>query len=803
MKAYRGLFLLLILLVHPSALHAQSAAEGAVGGVVTDSSSRAPLENATVLLRSRVDSTRVVRTVTGPDGRFSFVHVPFGAYVVECGLLGHVSHRTPVFAVDATSPTVTLGTIALRGSTLMLEEVEVRSGRNLFSHGVDRKVYNVDQDLTATMSTASELLQKVPSVSVDIDGNVSLRGSSDVTILVNGKKSALMGRGRADALQQLPASGIERIEVITNPSARFTPEGSAGIINIVMKRGAGPTLAGDATVNVGSEDRHNENLSVSGSTGRLELFGNFSNRDDLRKRIGADDRLLGSAGTATSYDEDSDLATRPRVHLGNAGLTFHATPKDAWELSVDYLHRRPSRDGVSTIVTRNGSGGLLTAYDRMQTGYELQREATITSAFQHDFSQQEHTLRVEASFADVPQSEATNFLEHWSAPRQPDPAHDILFQQGERQIHLTADYARPGKDSKLESGYALDVLRQDIHSDAESLDVGRQVFVPDPARTYRFKLEQTVQALYTTYQRDLARMDVLLGLRAEYALVSSDLVTGGAQFTDRYPGLFPTLHVGYKTGSQSELKLSYSRRIRRPESDDLNPFPEFTDPYNMDAGNPHLRPESTHSLELGYQWRTAHLSLVPSIYYRSKTDGFTRVTVALTDTTFLRTMANLARDQSAGFEPVVTLSLGPTFQANLSANVFHEQIDATNLGYSGTRTVNSWNGSGNVTLTPLPTTTLQATAVYRSARLTPQGDGRPSFLLNVGARRNLFRDRISLTLAASDVLKTQRQETELDVAGIQQHVLTLRDSQIIYAGFTYHFGRSENKPKAMPFEEQP
>jgi hypothetical protein len=533
LTACRGLFLLLILLVLPSVLHAQSAGEGVVGGVVTDSTSRAPLENATVILRGRSDSTRVFRTVTAPDGRFSFLHVPFGAYVVECGIVGHASHRTPEFAVGATSSTVTLGTIALRGSTLMLEEVDVRSERKLFSQGVDRKVYNIDHDLTAKMSTASDLLQKVPSVTVDIDGSVSLRGSTDVTILVNGKKSALMGRGRGDALQQLPASGIERIEVITNPSARFTPEGSAGIINIVMKRGAGPTLAGDVTVNVGAEERHNENLSVSGGSGRLEMFGNFSNRDDRRNRIGADDRLLGSAGTAITYDEDSDLATLPRVHLGSAGLTFHATPKDAWELSVDYLHRRPSRDGVSTVVTRSESGALLTAYDRTQTGYQLERQATVTSAFQHDFAQQEHTLRVEASFADVPQSEATNFLEHWSAPTQPDPAHDILFRQGERQIHLTADYARPGEDSKLESGYALDVLRQDVHSDAESLDVVRQVFVPDPTRTYRFKLDQMVHALYATYQRGMGRIDVMLGLRAEYAVVSSDLVTGGTGFTDR------------------------------------------------------------------------------------------------------------------------------------------------------------------------------------------------------------------------------------------------------------------------------
>jgi len=733
-----------------------------------------------------------------------FDHVPFGTYVVECSLIGHVSHRTPAFLVGEASPTVALGTIALKGSVLMLEEVRIESERSLFNQGVDRRVYNVAHDLTAQMSTASDLLQKIPSVQVDVDGNVSLRGSTDVTILVNGKKSALMGRGRADALQQIPASSIENIEVITNPSARFTPEGTAGIINIVTKRGSGPTLGGDATVNVGSGERHNENLSVSGRAGQLDLFANLSNRDDRRKRIGADDRLLGASGTASSYDEDSYVAMRPRVHMGTGGLTLHVTPKDTWDLSVDYLHRRPARDGVSTIVTRNNSGTLLTAYDRTQTGYELERQAAVTSAFQHDFPQRERTLRVEATFSDVPQSEATRFVEHWSAPAQPDPASNILFRLAEREAHLTADYTHPlGDEGKLDTGYAFDLQQQDTHSDAESLDVNRQVFVPDPLRTYRFQLDQAIHGLYATYERGLGAFDLLLGLRAEYAVVSSDFVTGGVGFTDRYSGLYPTLHVGYKTGRQSVLQLSYSRRIRRPESDDLNPFPEFTDPYNMDAGNPRLHPESTHSLELGYQLRAEHFTLAPSVYYRYTTDGFTRVTKALTDTTFLRTMANLAKDESAGFEPVVTLFFGRALQANLNANLFHQQIDATNLGYAGTRSVNSWSGSGNATVMPLPTTTLQATAVYRAARLTPQGQGRPSFLLNVGARQNLLQNRVSLTLAISDVLKTQRQETELDVSGIQQQVLTRRDSRIVYAGVTYHFGRAEKKPKdkPLPFEE--
>ncbi len=259
-------------------------------------------------------------------------------------------------------------------------------------------------------------------------------------------------------------------------------------------------------------------------------------------------------------------------------------------------------------------------------------------------------------------------MEHWRAPAQPDPASDVLLQQAERQGHLAVDYSDPrGDASRLEAGYALELHHQDIHSDADSLDVTQNAFLPNPAKTYRFRLAQAIQGVYGTYERTLGKVDVVAGLRGEYAIVSSDLVSGGTGFTDRYAGLYPTLHVNYKTRARGEVQLSYSRRIRRPESDDLNPFPEFTDPYNMEAGNPRLRPESIHSLELGYRIRRDHVTFLPSIYYRYKTDGFTRVTTALTDTTFLRTMANLASDRSAGIEPVLTISVGRAPPANVNA----------------------------------------------------------------------------------------------------------------------------------------
>jgi outer membrane receptor protein involved in Fe transport len=807
MKWWRSCGVLFLLLVHPARSHAQLPEEGTVTGSVSDSSTHEPLESASVTLRSRSDTTRIVGTTTAKSGAFTFSRVPFGAYNVECAILAHARYRSRVFVLSAANPRMDLGAIALKPSALLLHEVVVTSEKYLFDHAADRRIYNVDHDVMAKSSSVSDLLQNIPSVQVDIDGGVSLRGSSDVMILINGRKSPLMGRSRADVLQQLPAAGVERIEVITNPSARFTPEGASGIINIVTKKGAGGGIHRDVTGHIGAADRHNENLALGYKPGKLDLFGNYGYRDDQRRRLGTDARAIVVSGSPRSDRERDDLTTLPEVNAGTLGLNYRPDAKNTWELSGDYLRRRPVRDGLSTIVSQADDGTILSDYDRVRTGFELDVERSATGAFEHDFAKENHTLRIEATGSDMPHTEDAQFVEHWRTPSQPDPASDIALHQAERLGNLSLDYANPlDAHARLEAGYALELHRQDIRSDADSLDVAQRTLHSDPAKTYRFRLNQRIQAVYGTYQRTLGKLTALAGVRLEYARISSDLVTGGAPFTDIDSGLYPTLHLTWQASARGQLLASYSRRIRRPESDDLNPFPEFTDPYNIDAGNPRLIPESIHSYELGYSLRGDHSSFAPTLYLRDRSQGFTRLTQVLNDSTFLRTMVNLAHDRSAGLEPVVTLSIGRTLQANINGNVFYEQIDASNLGYAGTRSVVSWSGTANATVVPWTAGTLEWNANYRSPRLTPQGESRPSFTLNVGARQNFARDRFTFTLAISDLLKTQRQDTQLDVSGIQQQVTNKRDAQIVYAGLTYHYGRPDKrdrKDRAIQFEDQP
>ncbi len=794
--------LLTLLLLFPAFVYAQSSTEGTVTGILSDRETKAPLDRANVVLISNADSSVVSRTMTDKKGVFTFERVRPGSYGVVCTFIGRRTFRSAQFAINAGHPRVDLGPIALAESPLALDEVAVTSQRSLFNQTIDRKVYNIDKDVMAKSSTVSDLLQNIPSVQVDVDGNVSLRGSADVMILMNGKESPLMSQNRGDVLQQLPASDIEKIEVITNPSARFTPEGTSGIINIVTKKEAKGGLNGNVTGHIGDVGRHNESLDFNYNPGGVNVFGSYTFRNDQRTRWGTDSRIL----TTGTYLDESSTTMRPQVHIARLGMSLHPGAGNVIELSGEYFHRRPTRDGLSTILSWDVNALTIQDYDQLETGYERESEGGATAAFQHNWKGEDHSLRVEGNFAREPQLESTRFTNSFRAPAVPSQLSAILVNDSENQGHLSVDYTNPIRHgSKLEAGYALDDERESTHSDADVFDAGQQQFVPDPTRTYQFRVDQTVHAAYATYGQTIGRWSTLAGLRGEHATVIPDLVSSGDRTTHRYYGLYPTLHLAYALDENDQIQLSYSRRIHRPRGDELNPFPEYSDPYNMEAGNPNLKPESVHSIELGYQWRNGRYSFVPSLYYRYKQDGFTRVTEAINDSTFLRTEMNLAHDRSAGLEPVVTATIGDLVNANLNANVFYEQIDASNLGYTGKKSVVSWSGTCNVNVTPGRSTMLQLNSNYRSTRLTPQGNYRPSFGLNVGVRQDVFEENISLTLAISDLLKTQRQESELDVGGTHQHVVTRRDSQIFYLGVTYHFGRPQKngkgKEKGIQYEE--
>jgi len=773
------------------------AAAGMVSGRIVDGSAKTPVEYATVTLQ-QADGTVVQRAATESEGAFTFESVPAGSYVVTFGRVGTAPQTTPAFTVDAGHRQVDLGRLGLGGDVVHLERFTVEGKQDARLNSIDRKVYNVGKDIQSTTGSAGDLLQNVPSVDVDIDGNVSLRGSDNVLILIDGHTSTLMGKSRAEVLQQLPADAIDRIEVITNPSAKFKPDGTAGIINIALKRKHDAGLSGTVSLNVGNGNRENTGLTLNLRKGSGNLFASYSLRQDDRPRTAADLRTITdpSTGAVTHAAKHTVELSRPLTRIGRLGWDYAPTEHDRFGLTGNYNYRTFTRRATDTNVIGNGTGAVSSSYlrDRFDPEFEKSQEAAAT--YQHTFAGEGHELNLEVKSSLTREGEPDYYTNTYLVPVSV-PSHDnVIIHNTERSHEYDADYSRPlGAEGKLEAGY----MRTEEHFDADFLneaqDPASGLWIINTGRTNRFILDRTIDAFYATCSRTFGPLAVMAGLRPEIASVRSDLVTTGKIIPSDSTRLYPTLHTTWRLDDRQELQFNYSHRVRRPESDDLNPFPEYIDPFNLRAGNPYLRPEETHSLECGYSYHEDANSVTATLYHRYTYNGFTNITSDLGNGVLLTTHENLAVNRASGLELTGGWEPSKLVTFNTSANIFLNTIDASNLGYSASKSDVSWLAKFGATFHLGAATQLQLNANYSSSRLTPQGERRPTFVANAGVRHDLLKKRLSLVLTVSDVFNSLKEEYIVNTPLLQEDVTRRRSARIVYLGLIYNFGRPAKKSK--------
>jgi outer membrane receptor protein involved in Fe transport len=791
----------MVLLSHN--LFAQSFNDGIVTGSIIAKSTKKPIENISVVLFDLGDSTIVSGTMTDAKGRFVMNHIPDGNYYIVFGCIGYKESNTGAFSIDAKHKNLDLGILSMLEAPVPLKGTVVTGERPTLNTSIDRKVYNIEKDIMGQAASASELLQNIPSVSVDIDGNVSLRGSGNVLILINGRTSPLMGKTRADVLQQMPANSIERIEVITNPSAKYKPDGTSGIINLVLKKNAKAGLGGTISANGGPSNRYNGNVSLNYNPGRFNLYGSYGLRKDSRNRNSIDSGryYYQNSDTNSYYNQDNETFDRPLSHIASLGVDYNLDEKNSFGISGNYFYKGFTRTGISRNISLNHESAISNEYTRSRFDPEYERDNEATAYFDHSFAKKDHKLHIEFNISDQPEQEDNHYTDTYVVPDQMPQYDNTLIKQGEKQNQSSIEYANPlSENSTFESGFTREVTKQDFDFYAEYFDNNRQAFVTDVAKTNRFLYDESINALYGTLEHSFGQFSFLGGLRFEYVLSKSNLVTTGSTFKNDYLSLYPSLHLSYKLSESSELQLNYSRRTNRPEGDDLNPFPEYSDPLHLRAGNPHLLPEYIHSVEFGWQWLNNNLKLTPSIYYRYRYNGFTSVTEVVQDTVLLTTVRNLSSDQSAGLELVVSGSLADYLTTDINTNIFYNTIDASDIGFSKRKSIISWSGNFNINLKLKPITLLQINSYYRSSRLTPQGKYLGNFVANFGVRHNLVEDKLSLVLTISDIFKTRNQKLQLRTSGLDRDVKTTRDAQTLYAGLICYFGTSSKKNKEKPLE---
>ncbi len=789
-----------------NALYAQQG-KATISGTVIDKTSGQPIEFVSVALLNKNDSITVRGVITDKKGKFSLENIQPGNYTVRYTYIGYNSTYAQKVTITSGQKDLNLGNIELSSEAKKLNEVVVTSAKTALNTSIDRKVYNVDQDIMSRSGAASDILKNIPSVEVDIDGQVSLRGSSNVMILINGKLSPLMGKTRAEVLQSLPANTIERIEVITNPSARYRPDGTSGIINIVLKKNTKLGWNGTVTGNAGNMDRYNGTLSLNYNPGKINLFGSYSIKQDNRNRTNKINRTyFDSAGKASSYyNETGTSKQRPVSQVVNMGADFNLNEYNSFGISGNYFSRKQTKHDVLNKFTYDDQYIFTENYDRFRYDPEFEKQTNVTAFFEHKFKKEDHELRFEFNNAVSNEAEDNHYWNVYNLPARPTELDNTLIKQSDNENQLTIDYVLPiNESSKLEAGYDGSFNKKNLDFYGEYYDTARRKFIKDAVKTNLFLYKESIQAIYVTYEKRYKAFGYAAGIRAEQVNLKGNLVTIDSLIKNNYFKLYPTLHLSYEIDDDNELQLNYSRRINRPDPDELNPFPEYRDPRNLQAGNPNLLPEIINSVEFGYKWQNKNYSFVPGIYYRYRTNGFTEVIKPINDSTLLTTSENLSNDQSAGLELIFSARAGKIFNGNMSGNFFYNQIDASNLGYSQSKSIVSFNANMNTTFTFIKNNMIQLSANFRSARLTPQGKQYPRFIANIGIRQDMLKKKLALTLTVSDLFATGKDKREYNAAYLKQTSIGKRDVQIFYIGVNYRFGRSlkTNKEEKLQFDTE-
>ncbi len=681
-----------------------------------------------------------------------------------------------------------------------VEEVVVTgASRQGLRTEVDRRSYGIAGDLQTTTGSIGDALRNIPSVNVDLQGNVSLRGDSNVTIMIDGQPSGqFKGESRASALQSLPADQFERVEVITTPSAEFRPDGS-GIINLISKKVRKPGYSGTLRATRGSEARYTAGVSGGYNVGKLNLSGDASIRRDPQKFQQTETRHgLEVAGRPAESRYLSQSVGDGHIYSLRGAADYDLDPKT--RVGVELRGNRMKLDvGLyEQDVGRDPAGAILRLYDRTGGLAFTRSNMAATTTFRRKFTQDSDlslSLRLERT--DNESRTATAVTTRL-------PATSVVFEEIRPdnrldELELKADYVRP-----LESGGKLklgaDLSLQDF--DASFLGLrGPEIgaLSSQPGLTNRYRYDFVSPGAYATYERALGKLTVLTGLRLQAVDIDIQQVTSGERFGQNRLNVYPSLHLGYRVDDEQQVSLAFSRRINRSLPQDLNPFRTYVDPSNVQQGNPRLKPLKMNSFEAAWQRRKGPTYYLATLYYRDSRDVPNNVFIDLGEGVLLQTRENLGRRRAGGLELVANGKITPKLSYNISSNLFWNEIDAGNLGFTGQRSDVAIGGRGTLNWQVTPKDFLQVNANIQSAQLTPQGRIAANGILNLGYRHKVT-DDLSLLITAQDVLKTTDYVITVDRPDLRLKRRTEGNVRAVFIGFTWAFGGEGKRPKDPGFD---
>ncbi len=733
----------------------QNLQGGSLRGHVKDETTQAPIEYANVILFRQVDSTQITGTITDENGLFKLTALRSGIYYLKIHFIGYAIKHISGITLKPPRMNLDLGEILIHQKALNMDGVVVEGEQPGIAYQIDKKVVSVRQHQTAASGSAVDVLENVPSVTVDIEGNVSLRGSKNFRVLIDGRPTVLES---SEALQQIPASLINNIEIITNPSAKYDPEGTTGIINVVLKKGKQSGSSGMLDLNAGLNNKYginglfyhkNDGLSIT-------LGADYSKRSFHGKRIEEQQTTLQGI---TSYVNSSGDGGMARESLGlRAALEYRMTDQDVLNLGAYWGTRAFERQFKLDFTEWNNLEYDTTEYLSNSIFNRSGDHYRFNANYNHSFKQDGHQLDAEAYYS-TGESKGKSLHELMTLAGEITSANKSIEKGPSSRAHFKLDYQRPLNDmKKIETGYHYRSTWSEEPNRVYSYDNQNNTYTLLPEYSFDTRYSRNIQALYGMFANEQTLWDYQLGLRTEYTYRNITRPDTTLEFTiDRWD-FFPSIHTSYRLTEQQQMMASYSRRIHRPRSWYLEPFETWVDAYTVRKGNPGLKPEYIDSYETGYQMQFARHMLSFEAYYRVTHHKVERVRSVYTENVSLHTIDNVGKDFALGSEFNLRFNFHRKLRLNLMGSLYRYQIEGKIYNEPFSRQSNNWNARINTDITVVQGTHLQLNGMYHSPSVSAQGRREDFFLTNLAIKQEFWNRKVTTTLQIRDIFSTGKRE---------------------------------------------
>jgi outer membrane receptor protein involved in Fe transport len=760
---------------------------GKLIGKIVEASNNEGVSFATVALLASKDSSLAFGAVADLDGVFTISNVKPGNYILRVTNVGYETLYKPGVSVATEANVLDLGTIKMNSGAQKLNEVTVTAEKSMIVDDIDKKIINIGQDLLSSSNSVSDLMEKLPAVSLDENGNPQVRGKGNVVVLIDGKPSNLYGNDLPTILQSFPANLIERIEVMTTPSAKYEGEGASGVIDIITKKVNIRGTNGGARLSLGNKNNHSASGNVNYKAGKFGLTSALNGQSTNRywRRILNRENFISERPTL--LEQTGDGNNNNKSLFGRLGVNYDFNSKNTLELGVNYsLNQNGNNSNLLNRTTLTG-GSLLEEFTRINSGTGNGESMNMSLDYRKKFDKENQAFSFTANYS-LGSSDNDSYFDQESIIDSLDRFQKNLRNNQRKSLFLNSDYTWPiTPKSTLEMGIRTRLSSSDNVNSFFNLNQENQTFEFNPALSNVFAYKDQIYTGFMTFSQKTDMWGIRAGVRLTEYNQNINQVSINRQFDVRFLTLIPSLALTRKFNDVSQVKLNYSRRVQRPEANWLNPFTDLSDPRNVQTGNPDLRPEFTHKAELGYSNYETSGGWGPSLFMDYSNNAITRIRTIDENGISLTRYDNVGREMSYGMETDFSKTIWEILKINGSGRVFRTEV-VSEMAQIDNRT---WSYSGNLNAFVKLPMDFRASAYinYEGPRAIAQGTREGVFIANMGIRKDVFEKKATVSFNIQDVFLSRAYKSQLSTATYSQNSLWQQTNRLVNLSFNYRFGK--------------